>query len=301
MSAVKPTGKHSKPPRVNWHEAAVCALQIDLRDYDDLLEYITEYVLGKNGLRIDLLVVKKLSAQPIPRDITRIFRTFNLFEIKGQGSSVTTDAYYKTIGYAGLLINQSGTRNEYSALNVSLTFLSLHRPRRLITHLCRERNLTVAKAAPGVYHIIKETFPAQIIVTAELSAEDYLYLRCLTGSLAETGLADRLAADCGLHREQEVYIRYLHQLTHANAKTKGESLMVCEGLLNLFGTSSEEIIERTRQEDNEYYLPKIEALTVQNDTLLSQNDTLAARITYLKSLLREHNIPFDQEAENTAN
>ena len=239
MSAVKPTEKHSKSPRVNWHEAAVCALQIDLRDYNDLLEYITEYVLGKNGLRIDLLV------------------------------------------------DQSGARNEYSALNVSLTFLSLRRPRRLITHLCRERNLTVAKAAPGVYHIIKETFPAQIIVTAELSAEDYLYLRCLTGSLAETGLADRLAADCGLHREQEVYIRYLHQLTHANAKTKGESLMVCEGLLNLFGTSSEEIIERTRQEDNEYYLPKIEALTARN--------------TYLKSLLREHNIPFDQEAENTAN
>ena len=76
--------------------------------------------------------------------------------------------------------------------------------------------------------------------------------------------------------------------------------MVCEGLLNLFGTSSEEIIERTRQEASEYYLPKIEALTVQNDTLLSQNDSLSARIAYLKSLLRENNIPFDAEAENTA-
>ena len=69
--------------------------------------------------------------------------------------------------------------------------------------------------------------------------------------------------------------------------------MVCEGLLNLFGTSSEEIIERTRQEDSEYYLPKIEALTV-------QNDSLSARNAYLKSLLRENNIPFDAEAENTA-
>ena len=83
--------------------------------------------------------------------------------------------------------------------------------------------------------------------------------------------------------------------------------MVCEGLLNLFGTSSEEIIERTRQEASEYYLPKIEALTVQNDSLLSQNDdlmsqndSLSARNAYLKSLLRENNIPFDSEAENTA-
>ena len=266
-TAAKPTRKHFRLPRVNWHEAAVCALQIDLRDYGDLLEYMTEYVLGKNSLRIDLLIIKKLSDAAIPKDIARIFRTFNLFEIKGLGSSVTTDAYYKTIGYAGLLIDQSGSRNEYSALNVSLTFLSLRRPRKLIRHLTK-----VAKVSPGVYHIIKETFPAQIIVTTELSPEEFLYLRCLTDRLAETGLADRLADDYKMHHEQEVYIRYLHQLTHANAKTKGGPLMVCEGLLNLFGTSSEEIIERTRQEDSEYYLPQIEALTVQNDTLLSQND-----------------------------
>lgn len=52
--------------------------------------------------------------------------------------------------------------------------------------------------------------------------------------------------------------------------------MVCEGLLNLFGTSSEEIIERTRKEEAEYYLPKID---------------------YLKSLLTQNNIPFDLDAE----
>ena len=62
--------------------------------------------------------------------------------------------------------------------------------------------------------------------------------------------------------------------------------MVCEGLLNLFGTSSEEIIERTRQEASEYYLPKIEELSSQN--------------AYLKSLLLQHNIPFDSDAGTPA-
>ena len=287
------TDKRRRLPRVNWHEAAVCALRIDLRDYDDLLEYMTEYVLGKNGFRIDLLVIKKLSDWVIPKDIARLFRSFNLFEIKGLGSSITTDAYYKTVGYAGLLIDQSGGRNEYSALDISLTFLSLRFPRRLISHLRKDRHLTVAKIAAGVYHISKETFPAQIIVTSELSPEECLYLRCLTDRLAETGLADQLADDYKLHQEQEVYIRYLHQLTQANTKEKGESLMVCEGLLNLFGTSSEEIIERTRQESDEYYLPKIKELTVQNNSLSSQN-------TYLKSLLLQHNIPFDSDAGTSA-
>lgn len=89
--------KRSKNPRVNWHEAASCALQIELRNYSDFLEYITEYILGKNSYQIDMLVIKKLTNQVIPKNIARIFKTFNLFEIKGLGSSVNIDSYYKTI------------------------------------------------------------------------------------------------------------------------------------------------------------------------------------------------------------
>lgn len=72
----------------------------------------------------------------------------------------------------------------------------------------------------------------------------------------------------------------MHQITTANNKKKGESAMVCEGLLNLCGTSSKEIIERTKKEEAEYYLPKI---------------------NYLKSLLIANNIPFDLESETTGN
>lgn len=61
--------------------------------------------------------------------------------------------------------------------------------------------------------------------------------------------------------------------------------MICEGILNLCGTSSAEIIERTKKEAAEYYLPKINKLTSQNDDLSSQN-------AYLKSLLTQNNIPF---------
>lgn len=65
--------------------------------------------------------------------------------------------------------------------------------------------------------------------------------------------------------------------------------MVCEGILNLCGTSSAEIIERTKKEDAEYYLPKI-------DQLSSQINDLSSQIIYLKSLLTERNIPFDLES-----
>ena len=281
----KTASRKQKRPRVNWHEAASCALQIELRDYSDLLEYLPEYILGKNSYRIDLLVIKKLTGQPIPKSIAHIFKIFNLFEIKGLGSSVSIDSYYKTIGYAGLLIAQSGSKNQYSRKDISLTFLSYHYPQRLMKHLLslqKEMNLTVENSSKGVYYINKETFTTQIIVTSKLPPEEYLYLRCLTDKLQDAKLVNQLTDDYKLHQEQDIYIRYMHQLTTANKKTKGDFLMVCEGLLNLFGTSSEEIIERTRKEEAEYYLPKINSLSSQND--------------YLKSLLKQNNIPFNLEA-----
>ncbi|MCM1155352.1 MAG: hypothetical protein NC314_01595 [Roseburia sp.] len=80
--------------RVNWHEAASCAFQIELKDYSPLLEYTTEYVLGKNNYRIDLLIIKKLTDETISKNIAHIFKTFNLLEIKGIGSSVSIDSYF---------------------------------------------------------------------------------------------------------------------------------------------------------------------------------------------------------------
>lgn len=96
----------------------------------------------------------------------------------------------------------------------------------------------------------------------------------------ETDVLNRIAADYESHRDQSLYNRYLHQLTTAySVSRKGERSMVCEGLLNLFGTSSEEIIEKTQRADADYYQPQI-------DSLASQNQ-------YLMDLLKKNNIPFE--------
>ena len=61
--------------------------------------------------------------------------------------------------------------------------------------------------------------------------------------------------------------------------------MVSEGTLKICDMISAEIIERTKKEDAEYYLPQIEQLTAQR--------------AYLISLLAKHNIPFDLASEST--
>lgn len=267
---------------VNWHEAAICALQIELRDYADLLDFQPEFILGSNSYRIDLLIIRKVSGIQIPKNIARIFKTCNLFEIKGLHSSVTASSYYKTIGYAGLFIDQNSGEVQYTSLDVSLTFLAFRFPRKLVRHLRSERNIAVEKISDGVYHINKETFQAQIIVIPELPPEENLYLRCLSDRLRDASLTDRLADDYTKHMDHPIYTNYLNQLAAASFETKGELPMVCEGILNLCGTSSEEIFARAKKKFEDYYLPQI--------------DELSSQIEYLQNLLRQNNIPFELNA-----
>lgn len=206
------------------------------------------------------------------------------------------------MGYAGLLIDRLSTDREYSALDITIAFLSFHYPRNLFKHLVNERNLTISKSAPGIYYIDGETYFIQIIVTKELNNKDNMYMNCLTKQLKDINLINRLIGDFKNHQDEELYIKYMNQITNANFNMEGESPMVCEGILNLCGTSSEEIIARTKKEQEEFYLPKINELQITNEKLSSSNKQLSSsnkhlssQIDYLKELLKQHNISYNLE------
>ncbi len=68
--------------------------------------------------------------------------------------------------------------------------------------------------------------------------------------------------------------------------------MVCEGLLNYFGTSSEEIMEKTREQEKQFYQPQIDKLTDTVDDLTSKNNLLISELHRAKQLLMQHNISY---------
>ena len=160
--------------RTNWHEAAVCAIQIDLRDYAHMLEYHPEYTLSNNKNRIDLLVIRKLLDQPILKSIGRLFKSYNLFEIKGICSCLTTDAYYKTNGHASYLINAAGTLNQYSRQDVTLTFLSFRYPRKLFSHLQRDCKKEIKRPFPGIYLLRGKCTKHRSCLTNHLTDSDLI-------------------------------------------------------------------------------------------------------------------------------
>ena len=262
--------------RTDWHEAIFCAVQIDLKEYSHLLEYHKEKSLSANDNRMDMLIIKKQSGFQIPKHIASIFRTHNIFETKGLGSSLSTDAYHKTNGHAGYYIDLYPYKNALTRHDISLTFPSFHYPRKLFEHLTKDCNKTIENPYPGVYYILNEMYETQILVIKELSPDDSLYLHCLTKNLNNSELVNNLTNDYLLNKNDKLYTSYMNQFLCAH--TKGESFMVCEGIFKLFGTTSEEIAEKTREQERQIYLPQIEKLTSEND--------------FLKQILAEHNIAY---------
>ena len=270
--------KKSASTHTDWHKAIFCAVQLDLKDYAHLLEYKKELSLSSNNNRIDFLVIKKLSDFQIPKHIASIFRTHNLFEAKGNGSTLSKNAYYKTNGHAGYYITNYEGSNPLDRRDITLTFPTFRYPRKLFKHLTKECNKTIENPFPGVYYILNEVYATQVLVINELSPEEVLFLHCLSPKSSPI-LINNLTKDYELNKNNELYVDYMNQFFKSHKK--GEKPMVCEGLLNYFETSSEEIAEKTREQDRQFYLPQIEALIAQVKELTSKNNQLSSENSQL--------------------
>ena len=126
-------------------------------------------------------------------------------------------------------------------------------------------------------------YDTQVLVIKDLSPEDSLYLHCLKKNLNDLTLVNNLTTDYALNKDKKLYNNYMNQFFYSHMK--GDQYMVCEGLLNYFGTSSKELLEQGAQNAQKIYLPQIEQLTDSVNTLSSEND-------FLKQLLAEHNIAY---------
>ena len=68
--------------KTQWHPPFCASMQLELKEYKSILEYLMEYALSTKPLLIDLLVIKKLQGIEIENEIGRRFRSHNVIEYK---------------------------------------------------------------------------------------------------------------------------------------------------------------------------------------------------------------------------
>jgi hypothetical protein len=159
--------------------AFAAAVQLELKEYKKYLEFITEYQLTDEPLRIDVLVVKKLKEIRIDKSMGKIFKKYNILEYKSPTDYISIDNYYKAKAYAYLYKTLSEETDKISINEMTITLTSSRYPRKLIDYMKNEMNTDVETAGRGIYYVKGTDIDTQILVSKQLDDREAGYLKLL--------------------------------------------------------------------------------------------------------------------------
>ncbi|MCL2319124.1 MAG: hypothetical protein FWC45_03485 [Treponema sp.] len=206
------TGKRSGS--LKWHPAFFQAIQAELEDYRDTLEYHYEFPLTTEPLRMDLLIIKKQKDAIIGKNIARIFRSDNILEFKSPGDFLSIQDFLKVYSYATLY---AAITPGVDLSDTTITFVTNRYPRKLIGYLTKERHYTVKEKQSGIYTVAGDYIPIQVIESKKLTAAENLWLRSLTDDL-EIEIARVILGGRKVRRKTRLDA-YFDVILRANPKT----------------------------------------------------------------------------------
>jgi hypothetical protein len=205
--------------RIPWHPAFVEALQMELQEYQDVLEFHPEYQLTSEPLRIDCVVIKKAKDVVIKKNIAVIFREWNLLEYKSPDDYISVTDFYKVYGYACLY----ASFNKVPITSLTVSFIESHYPHKLLDHLKTERHYSVAETAPGIYTINGDILPIQIIDSRRLSADENLWLKNLSKELGYMAIT-QVGKEIDRQGKAARLAAYWNAIMHANPAAIQEAI-----------------------------------------------------------------------------
>ena len=228
---------------LQWHPAFYASIQIELSEEADKLIFEREHNLGTKPMLIDVLVIKKNSEDRILKNIGRIFRKFNIVEYKSPEAYLSIDDFYKVYGYCCFYKSQAEKQNGIKVDELTITFICSHYPRKFLKHLKSKRQIRVEKCDHGIYYLIGDNIPMQLIVTPKLSKEENLWLKHLTNKLKSNEVED-LIKEFKKHENERLHKSVMDLIIHANNEVFREAKNMCDALMELF---KEELEESRRQ------------------------------------------------------
>lgn len=218
---------------LQWHPAFYADIQIELEAEAGLLIFENEHQLGTKPKEIDVLIVKKEQEVPVRKNIGRIFRKYNIVEYKSPTDYLSIDDFYKVYGYACFYKADTSREDSIKIQDITITFVCHRYPRSLMRHLKEERGYQITGVEDGIYYIIGDKIPIQMILTKELSEKHNLWLKSLTDDLEGADTVRRLIEQYGEHKENKLYKSVMNLIVRANQDKFKEVKTMCEALEEL--------------------------------------------------------------------
>ena len=271
---------------LQWHPAFYADLQIEFREETEKLKFEREYLLSSKPMAIDVLIIKKKDAEPIHKNIGKIFRKYNIIEYKSPSDSLSVDDFYKVYGYTNFYKADTGKVNEISIQELTITLVSKRYPRELIRHLKEVRHYTIDNPEEGIYYVIGDILPIQILVTNQLSPEKNLWLYSLTDTLKDLSVTRKLLEDYKKNKDDQLYQAVMEIIVKANENRLKEGKRdMCNALLELM----KDELDEKREEGEALGENRINQLILKLSELNRTDEILkaAADREYQKKLLKE--------------
>ena len=254
------------------------------------LKFEREYLLSSKPMAIDVLIIKKKDAEPIHKNIGKIFRKYNIIEYKSPSDSLSVDDFYKVYGYTNFYKADTGKVNEIPIQELTITLVSKRYPRELIRHLKEVRHYTIDNPEEGIYYVIGDILPIQILVTNRLSPERNLWLYSLTDTLEDMSVTRQLLEDYKKNKENQLYQAVMEIIVKANENRLKEGKRdMCNALLELMKDELDEKREEGIKEGESLGENRINQLILKLSELNRTDEILkaAADREYQKKLLKE--------------
>ena len=214
--------------RISWHPAFFEAIQMELEEYSGSLQFISEFQLSGEPLRIDVVIIKKTADVPIKKNIARIFRSDNIIEYKSPTDYVSVENFYQVYAYACLYISQK----KAGINDLTLTFVASRYSREFFRHLQEDRGFSLEESAPGIYTVKGDVLPIQIIDSRKLSAAENIWLEGLDNALDQQRMS-RVTEEIARQGKAAQIKAYLNAIVTANAEILREVLKMSTSELTL--------------------------------------------------------------------
>lgn len=234
--------------RLQWHSGFSAALRVELEDELDELCIEDEHMLSKKPMQIDVLVVKKKGEQPIRKNIGRIFRKHNIIEYKSPEDYLSINDFYKVYGYTCFYQSETKRVKDIPPEEITMTFICNHYPQKLLEHLKKFKGIEVEKQEAGLYYLLGDSFPIQLVIVKELSKEENYWLQNLRCNLKTGEEIQEVVRRYEQVKHKAYYSDMMNLIVRANQKQMEEEKNMCEALNELFAEELKEADLRGRKE-----------------------------------------------------
>jgi hypothetical protein len=175
---------------IDWHSAFFDAVQMELAQDRDKLQFEREHPLNVEPLRPDVLIIKKPPNAVLHQKFAQFFRGHNIFEFKSPEDSLSVSDYMKTFSYP--CVYQQEANISYTDLTLTLVRDSY--PRELLKYLTTELKREIEKKSSGIFIVKGEMFPIQVLVSRRLPEVENIWLKNLNKGKFDIGTLQKMRA-----------------------------------------------------------------------------------------------------------